>query len=70
MTGAYLRIKRNNKIENIEIEFLTDEEREQLLKDDTRLMQWLHIVCNKLNEVNTFLEELERDGILEKVWRK
>jgi len=32
MTGAYLRVKRNNKWENIEVEYLTDEERETLLK--------------------------------------
>ena len=37
MTGAYLRVKRE-KWENIEVEHLTDEERQEILKDDPRLM--------------------------------
>ena len=62
MTGAYLRVKRNGKWENIEVEHLTDQERETILKDDDRLMQWLHIVCHKLSEIQT---ELEEEGILQ-----
>jgi len=64
MTGAYLRVKRNDKWENIEVEHLTDEERESILKDDARLMQWLHIVCNKLVSVDSLLKDLEKDGII------
>ena len=30
MTGAYLRVKRNNKWENIEVEYLTNKEREEI----------------------------------------
>jgi len=64
MTGAYLRVKRNDKWENIEVEYLTNEERESILKDDDRLMQWLHLVCNKLTSVDTLLKDLEKDGII------
>lgn len=64
MTGAYLRVKRNGKWETIEVEFLTDKERESLLKNDDRLMSWLHIVCNKLSEINPLLNDLKEDGVI------
>lgn len=50
MTGAYLRVERDGKWKTVEVEFLTDEERETLLKDDPRLINWLHLVCNTLKE--------------------
>ena len=64
MTGAYLRVKRNGKWENIEVEHLTDEERWEILKDDPRLMKWLHLACHKLIEAEKLFSELEADGIL------
>jgi len=66
MTGGYLRIKRKGKWENIEIEYLTDEEREIVLKDDPRLMQWLHMVCNELVSIDKLLKELEKSGVISK----
>lgn len=53
MTGAYLRIKRDGKFENIEVEHMTDTERETILSKDPRLLGWLNIVCNKLAEIET-----------------
>ena len=64
MTGAYLRVKRDGKWENIEIEFLTDAEREENLKDDPRLINWLNLVCNKLSEIEELLQDLEKDGVI------
>ncbi len=61
MTGGYLRVKRKGKWENIEIEYLTDEERESILKDDPRLMGWLHMVCNNLASVEKLLKELKEN---------
>ena len=66
MTGAFLRIKRNDKYESIEIEHLTDKEREETLKNDDRLMQWLNIVCNKLAEIEPLLDDLEKDGLIKR----
>ncbi len=66
MTGAYLRVKRNDKWENVEVEHLTNEERESLLKNDGRLIHWLHLVCNKLSEIEPILDDLEKDGILKR----
>jgi len=70
MTGAYLRVKRKDKWENIEIEHLTDKEREIVLKDDPRLMQWLHIVCNELVSIDKLLKELEESGVISKKNKK
>ena len=64
MTGAYLRVKRDEKWENIEIEHLTDSEREEILKNDTRLMQWLNCVCGKLAELQPIIDGLVEDGTL------
>ena len=64
MTGAYLRVKRDGKWENIEVEYLTDEERETLLKDDDRLMSWLHLTCKELVKIDVLLKDLEKDGII------
>ena len=64
MTGAYLRVKRNGKWQNSEVEYLTDAEREEILKDDPRLMKWMHLACKKLVEADKLFKELEEDGIL------
>ena len=66
MTGAYLRVKRDGKWENIEVEHLTDEERELILKDDDRLMNWLHLTCHELIKTESLLDDLVKDGILKR----
>ena len=66
MTGVYIRVERDGKWQNLEIEHLTDKERNMILLDggDERLMQWLHLVCNKLSEMEGTFEDLVSDGIL------
>ena len=61
MIGAYLRVKREGKWQNIEIEYLTDGEREELFKDDSpeNILKWLNFMCNQyegliLEVINTF----------------
>ena len=66
MTGAYLRVKRNGEWLAVEVEHLTDDEREAILKDDPRLMKWLNLVCNSLVEAETLFKELENEGILQR----
>ncbi len=52
MTGAYVRIRRNGTYQAIEIEHLTDDERERALAElGDDVMPWLHLVCHKLAEV-------------------
>lgn len=51
MTGAYLRVERNGKWQNIEVEYLTDEERNKLFINRKRveLLLWFNLVCNNLS---------------------
>ena len=66
MTGAFLRVERNGKFENVEIEHLTNEERESLFVDGDKALQWLNFLCDKLKEVEVMFDSLVADGILEK----
>ena len=49
MTGAYLRVRRGNKWQNIEIEYLSDGEREELFKESSteELLKWLNFMCSE-----------------------
>jgi len=64
MTGAYLRVKRNGKWENIEIEYLTNRERADKFGHDNNIIQWLNLVCNKLAEIEPIINELVEVGIV------
>ncbi len=66
MTGAFLRVQRDGKWENVEVEHLTDAERESTLANDPRLLSWLHLVCGKLAAADKLLIELEADGIVQR----
>ena len=63
MTGAYLRVKRKGKWQNVEIEYLSDEERQELFKESSteEVLKWLNFMCNQyegllLTVINTFGE--------------
>lgn len=47
MTGGYVRIKRDGKYQSIEIEHLTDSEREEFFKDRDKeeILRWLNMLC-------------------------
>ena len=49
MTGAYLRIQREGKWQNVEIEYLTDTERQELFKEASteEVLKWLNFMCNQ-----------------------
>lgn len=66
MTGAYLRAKRNDKWENIEVEHLTPEElREKFLqRSPEELVNWMDMLCGKIREIEPLLNELVAKGIL------
>ena len=64
MTGAYLRVKRKGKWQNVEIEYMTDSEREELFKEapPEEILRWLNFMCNQyeglvLEVINEFGEE-------------
>ena len=67
MTGAFFRVKRLDKWENVELEHLSDDERRNLLKDrDNEFVQsCLDLACKKLRENEQVLNDLVREGILQ-----
>lgn len=66
MTGAYLRAKRGDKWENIEVENLTDEELEEkfLKRTPEELVNWMKMLCAKIRQVEPLLQDLQAAGIL------
>ena len=61
MTGAYLRVERKGEWENIEVEYLTDDERKKIfIGSNTTLLQWLNLVCNQLAQ----FEQVSKEGNL------
>lgn len=50
MTGAYLRVKRNDKYENVEIEYLTYEEIVEVFEkaEKEELLNWLGFLIHQL----------------------
>lgn len=70
MTGAYLRAKRGDKWENIEVENLTDEELEEkfLKRSPEELVNWMKMLCAKIRQVEPILVQLEKEGILTMVY--
>lgn len=66
MTGAYLRVKRDNKWENIEVEHLTFEELTAAFeqRDQHELVNWMWMLCGRLRQLEPLLDDLERDGII------
>lgn len=70
MTGAYLRVKRGNKWENVEIENLTDEELHEKFatREPQELINWMGMLCAKIRQVEPVLKQLEEEGILTLVY--
>jgi len=61
MTGAYIRVKRGESFQNIEIEHLTDEERRELFKntDKETIVSWINLLCNSMVGVEEQLKITE-----------
>ncbi len=60
MTGAYLRIKRDGIMQNIEIEYLTTEELVEQFqhRDSPELVRWLKMLCNTIVGYEETLNQL------------
>ena len=56
MTGGYIRVKRDDKWDNIEVEYLTDEEREEILKNDPKLIKWINMLCHTIVRIEALLK--------------
>ncbi len=48
MTGSFLRVEREGKWENIEVEHLTDVELDEIIgaRDKAEIMDWLSLTCS------------------------
>ena len=53
MTNAYVRVLRDGKWQNVEIEYLLDKEREELFKDAPakEVLKWLNFMCNQYEDL-------------------
>lgn len=65
MTGAFVCIKRDGKLENIEIEYLSVQERIDLFKDKDKeeILKWLDLTCSVLCEIEEASEIIEAEII-------
>lgn len=53
MTGAYLRVNRDNKWQPIEVEHMTDDERKEAFQHRPmeEVLRWLNMTCKELAEI-------------------
>lgn len=59
MTGTFLRVKRNGKFENVEIEYLTESELEVLFaqREPSELLRWLIHLVNVLRPIAKYMDK-------------
>jgi len=59
MTGAFLRVEREGKWENIEVEHLTEIELSEIIgsRNKDEIMNWLKMTCNALRFAEKVVEE-------------
>jgi hypothetical protein len=67
MTGAYIRVKRQGKMENIEFELLTDKEMAEFADKDPEVgWNWAIFFAKYIrDEIKPIMDGLVKDGILE-----
>ena len=65
MTGAFLRVEREGKWENIEVEELTDKERADIIgsRSKAEIMDWLDLTCSLLRLCNASFAKKEADEL-------
>lgn len=64
MTNAYVRVLRDGKWQNVEIEYLLDKEREELFKESSteELLRWLNFMCSEYQHlVLAVINEYEKE---------
>lgn len=68
MTGAYLRVKRDDGWKPIEVEHLTSEERIEQFSPRSipEILRWMDMLCEKIVETEELLNQLVEDGVLDR----
>ena len=61
MTGAFLRVEREGKWENVEIEHLTEVELNEIIgpRSKSEIMDWLSLTCSMLRLADTAISRQE-----------
>ena len=66
MTGAYVRVKRKGKWENVEFELLTDKEMAEFAYDSEVGWQWAIFFAKYIRDkIKPIMDGLVKEGILE-----
>jgi len=62
MTEAFIRVKRKDKWENIEVEHLTKEERAEIIgsRSAAEIMNWLDMTCDVIVAAEKAIERLTK----------
>ena len=65
MTGAFLRVEREGKWENIEVEHLTKDELEDIIgsRSKAEIMDWMHMMASVLRLVDASFEKRDEDDM-------
>ena len=66
MTGAYLRVQRDGKWRTLEVEHLTNKEREERFTDPREAVNWINMLCIQVCENEALLDGLVKDGVLKR----
>lgn len=58
MTGAYLRVNRDGKWKNIEVEHLTATERSDVFRDRSpeELVRWIDMLCTTIVDIQNVID--------------
>jgi hypothetical protein len=72
MSGAYLRVLRHNKWENVEVEHLTKQELIDKFsqRPAEELVNWISMLCEIVKANETILQELENEGLIKKITKE
>ena len=59
MTGIFLRVKRDGKFQNLEVEYLTLEELQHVFRDrpTDELINWIAALTSTIREVESLFEK-------------
>jgi len=65
MTGTFLRVKREDKWENIEIEYLTPDEIQSIFlnKESEELVSWLTHLVAQLRPIAEIIDDMAKEDM-------
>ena len=63
ITGAFLKVERDGKWENVEVENLTEEELNDIIgvRSNEEIMNWMHLMCSALRLADAAFAKRDKD---------